>query len=123
MNYVFLSGNLTADPELRYTGSGTAVCSFRIGVNDGREEATFIDIVAWEKLAEACAERLRKGDKVSLSGSIRVEKWEKEIDGAKETRTTWRVYANQVEFMTPSPSLTGPHQEELPRQPTEALPF
>jgi single-strand DNA-binding protein len=80
-----LIGNLTRDPELRYTPSGTAVCSFRLATNrswtpsDGserKEETEFHRIVAWNKLAELCSQLLSKGRKVYIEGRLQTRSWE-----------------------------------------------
>lgn len=78
INKVVLLGNLTRDPELKYTPAGTAVCTFGIATNrswttaDGqtKEEAQYHRIVAWQKLAELCGKLLSKGRKVYLEGRI-----------------------------------------------------
>lgn len=78
INKVVLLGNLTRDPELKYTPSGTAVCTFGVATNrswvtsDGstKEEAQYHRIVAWQKLAELCNKLLNKGKKVYLEGRI-----------------------------------------------------
>jgi single-strand DNA-binding protein len=78
LNRAQLIGNLTRDPELRYTPSGTAVCSFSIATNrnwttdtgEKKEEVEFHRIVAWNKLAELCSQFLTKGRKVFVEGRI-----------------------------------------------------
>jgi len=78
LNRVTLIGNLTRDPELRYTPQGTAVCTFGVATNRNwttatgelKEEAQFHRIVAWQKLAELCSKLLTKGRKVYLEGRI-----------------------------------------------------
>ena len=83
LNKVLLIGNLTRDPELRYTPSGAAVCSFGLATNrvyvasDGtkKEEAEFIRIVSWNKLAELCSQLLTKGRKVYVEGRLQTRKW------------------------------------------------
>jgi single-strand DNA-binding protein len=78
INRVILLGNLTRDPELKYTPSGTAVCTFGLATNrawttaDGhtKEEAQYHRVVAWQKLAELCGKLLTKGKKVYLEGRI-----------------------------------------------------
>ncbi len=78
LNRVILIGNLTRDPELKYTPSGTAVCSFSVATNrswttaDGqtKEEVQYHRIVAWQKLAELCGKLLTKGRKVFLEGRL-----------------------------------------------------
>lgn len=79
-----LIGNLTRDPELRYTPSGAAVCTFSVATNrvyvasDGtkKEEAEFIRIVSWNKLAELCSKLLTKGRKVYVDGRLQTRSWE-----------------------------------------------
>lgn len=84
LNKVLLIGNLTRDPELRYTPSGAAVCSFGIATNrfyvasDGskKEETEFIKLVSWNKLAELCSQLLTKGRKVYVEGRMQTRSWE-----------------------------------------------
>ena len=84
LNKVLLIGNLTRDPELRYTPSGAAVCTFGIATNrfyvasDGekKEETEFIKIVSWNKLAELCSQLLAKGRKVYVEGRLQTRSWE-----------------------------------------------
>lgn len=82
-NHVELLGNLTRDPELRYTPSGTAVCTFGLATNrtyvsDGerKEDVDFHQIVAWAKLAELCNQLLKKGSKVFVSGRLQYREWD-----------------------------------------------
>ncbi len=94
LNKVLLIGNLTRDPELRYTPQGTAVCSFGMATNRGwttesgekREEAEFHRIVAWNKLAELCAQLLTKGRKVFVEGRLQTRNWVAQ-DGNQRTTT------------------------------------
>lgn len=103
-NQVTLIGNLTKDPELRYIPSGSAVCSFGLAVNraytnaDGekQEDVTFIDIVCWNKLAEACSQYLQKGSPVFVEGRLQQKFWETE-DGSK--RHKHEVVARTVQFL------------------------
>lgn len=85
LNKVMLIGNLTKDPELRYTPSGAAVCSFRVATNrswtpsDGgerKEETEFHRVVSWNKLAELCSQLLTKGRKVYIEGRLQTRSWE-----------------------------------------------
>jgi single-strand DNA-binding protein len=85
-NKVFLIGNLTKDPELRYTPSGIPVVRFTIAVNrpsakSEKNEVDFINIVAWRRLAEICGEYLKKGRTVSIEGRLQIRPYEK--DGEK----------------------------------------
>lgn len=94
LNRVQLIGNLTRDPELRYTPSGTAVCSFGIATNrtwttetgEKREEADFHKIVSWNKLAELCSQFLTKGRKVYVEGRLSTRNWTGQ-DGQQRTTT------------------------------------
>jgi single-strand DNA-binding protein len=99
MNSVTLVGRLTADPELRFTNTGTAVCEFSIAVDRvGTDETDFFDVVAWAKTAEAVSAYLAKGHQVGVSGSLRQHRWETP-EGDKRSRV--KVNANQVDFLTP----------------------
>lgn len=94
LNRVQLIGNLTRDPELRYTPSGSAVCSFGIATNrswttdsgEKREEVDFHNIVAWRKLAELCSQFLTKGRKVYVEGRLSTRSWTGQ-DGQQKSRT------------------------------------
>lgn len=89
-----LIGNLTRDPEMRYTPQGTAVCTFGIATNrswttengEKKEEADFHNIVAWNKLAEICAQLLKKGRKVYVEGRLSTRSWQAQ-DGSQKQRT------------------------------------
>jgi single-strand DNA-binding protein len=95
LNRAMIIGNLTRDPELRYTQTGRAVASFAIATNrtwvdptsNEKQEATeYHDIVAWGKLAEVCNQILKKGYKVFVEGRLQTRNWEAQ-DGAKRTKT------------------------------------
>lgn len=94
LNRVQLIGNLTRDPELRYTPQGTAVCSFGLATNRGwttdsgekKEEAEFHKIVAWNKLGELCSQLLSKGRKVYVEGRLSTKSWTGQ-DGAQRSTT------------------------------------
>jgi single-strand DNA-binding protein len=101
MNTINLIGRTTADPELRFTASGTPVCSFRLAVNnpprDGKEQpAMFVDVVSFGAQAEAIAEHVGKGRQVAVSGRLSYRQWDAE-DGSKRSRH--EVVAHQVEFL------------------------
>ena len=98
-----LIGNLTRDPNLRYTPNNTAVCSFGLATNrswtptDGgekQEKVEFHNIVSWSKLAELCDQLLHKGDKVYLEGRLQTRDWKG--DDGKERRTTEIVIDNMI---------------------------
>lgn len=94
LNKATLIGNLTRDPELRYTPQGSAVCSFSIATNrqwttdagEKKDEAEFHRIVAWNKLAEICAQLLKKGRKVFVEGRLQTRTWSGQ-DGAQRSTT------------------------------------
>ena len=94
LNKVQLIGNLTRDPELRYTPNGNAVCSFSIATNrnwttdtgEKREEVDFHRIIAWNKLAELCSQFLIKGRKVYVEGRLTTRSWTGQ-DGAQKSTT------------------------------------
>lgn len=92
MNVVVLIGRMVVDPELKYTPSGVAVCSFRIAVDrrfkseSGEKEADFIDIVAWRQSAEFVANYLGKGRLVAVHGRIQTRSWVQQ-DGQKRYKT------------------------------------
>lgn len=103
LNKVMLIGNLTRDPNLRFTPNNTAVCSFGVATNrswtpsDGgekQERVDFHNIVAWSKLAEICGQLLHKGDKVYVEGRIQTRDWKTE-EGA-ERRITEIVIDNMM---------------------------
>jgi single-strand DNA-binding protein len=103
LNKVMLIGNLTRDPNLRYTPSGTAVCSFGIATNrswtpaDGgekQEKVEFHNIVAWAKLADICGQLLHKGDKVFVDGRLQTRDWKG--DDGQERRITEIVIDNMM---------------------------
>jgi single-strand DNA-binding protein len=101
LNRIQLIGNLTRDPELRYTPQGTAVCTFSVATNrqwkteggDTRDEAEFHRIVAWDKLAEICSQMLTKGKRVFVEGRIQTRKWTGQ-DG--QARTTVEVVISDM---------------------------
>jgi len=111
LNHVFLIGNLTRDPDVRYLPSGDAVGDMNLAVNrrykgkDGqdREEVCFIGVVVWGRQAETCKEFLRKGSPVFVEGRLQFEQWEK--DGQKNSRI--RVRANRVQFLGGGRSQAG----------------
>ncbi|MDO8519201.1 MAG: single-stranded DNA-binding protein [Deltaproteobacteria bacterium] len=104
VNKVILVGNLGADPEVRYTQGGQAVCNFNVATNERwkdkttgqpEERAEWHRVVVWGKLAELCRDYLAKGRSVYLEGRLQTRKWEK--DG--QTRYTTEVVAQTVQFL------------------------
>lgn len=127
LNKVMLIGNLTRDPNLRYTPKGTAVCSFGIATNrswmpaDGseREERTeFHNIVSWAKLAEICGQLLHKGDKVYVEGRLQTREWRG--DDEQSRRTTEVVIDNMILLRSSSGTTSDEESEATPAKTTEA---
>jgi single-strand DNA-binding protein len=104
INRVVLVGNLTRDPELRHTPSGTAVCSLRLAVNTRRKDESgqwtdkpnYFDITVWGQQGENCAQYLSKGRPVAIDGRLEWREWEAQ-DGAK--RQAVEVVAESVQFL------------------------
>lgn len=112
-------GNLTKDPELKYTPQGTAVCTFSIACNerykdrDGnqKEKTEFINIVAWRQLAEICGKYLTKGKQVYIEGKIQTRSYE-DKDGNK--RYVTEIVADQMQMLGGGDG--GNRQESRPAQ-------
>lgn len=103
MNKVILLGNLTRDPELRYSTSGVAIAKFGLASNrrfkqgdDLKEEVCFVDVTVFGKRAESLPQYIRKGSKVLIDGRLQQERWETE-DGQK--RSKHAVVAESVTFL------------------------
>lgn len=98
-NRVILAGNLTRDPELRFTNDGVPVCSFGLAVNRVRsrnEEVDFFDISAWRELGETVANYKKKGDPILVEGRLQYRTWEAQ-DGSKRSKVD--VVADTVQFL------------------------
>jgi single-strand DNA-binding protein len=104
INRVVLVGNLTRDPELRHTPSGTPVCSLRLAVNTRRKDETgqwvdkpnYFDVTVWGAQGERCAQYLAKGRPVAIDGRLEWREWESQ-DGGK--RQAVEVVADSVQFL------------------------
>ncbi len=114
MNKITLIGNLTHDPEIRSTPSGTSVCSFTIAVSrkfagpSGERPTDFFRINAWQQLGETCMRYLSKGRKVAVLGELQARTYEAR-DGS--TRMSLDVRADEVEFLSPKPQTDGGEQQ------------
>jgi single-strand DNA-binding protein len=98
-NRVVLAGNLTRDPEVRFTNDGIPVCSFGLAVNRVRsrnEEVDFFDISAWRELGETIANYKKKGDPILVEGRLQYRTWEAQ-DGSKRSKVD--VVADNVQFL------------------------
>ncbi|HEY1081834.1 MAG TPA: single-stranded DNA-binding protein [Prosthecobacter sp.] len=104
-NKVMLIGNLTRDPEVRYTPKGSAVCDMAIAVNrrymtdsgERQEEVTYLDIVLWGKTAELAGQYLAKGRSVFIEGRLQMDTWEDKATGQKRSKI--RVVAENMQFL------------------------
>jgi single-strand DNA-binding protein len=105
LNKVLLIGNLTREPELRYTSGGAAVCGFGLAMNrrystasgEQREEVCFIDVDVWGKQGESCKNYLRKGAPAFIEGRLRMDTWQDRESGKSRSRLT--VTAERVQFL------------------------
>jgi single-strand DNA-binding protein len=104
-NKVLLMGNLTRDPEVRYTPKGTAIANLGLAVNrvytteggEQKEEVTFIDIEVWGRQAETAGQYLSKGRPVFVEGRLKLDSWEDKESGQK--RNKLKVVAERVQFL------------------------
>ncbi|MCK5426447.1 MAG: single-stranded DNA-binding protein [Thermodesulfovibrionia bacterium] len=128
-NKIILIGNLTKDPEVRYTPQGTSVCNFRLAVNhrykqgdEVKKETTFIDIVVFGKQADTCGQYLNKGSGVLVEGRLQERRWETE-EGKQ--RSKYEVIAQTVRFLPrrteASAAAAAPGEETTPPDETTDL--
>lgn len=109
LNKVMLIGNLTRDPELRYTPKGNPVADITLAINrsftlesgERREEATFVDVTLWGRQAEIANEYLRKGRPVFIEGRLQLDTWEDKQTGQKRSKLS--VVAENMQFLGPRP--------------------
>ena len=122
VNHVMVLGNLTRDPELRYTPSGTAVCQLGVALNrrwrdqagELQQEVTFVDVTVWSKQAETVAQYLTKGRAVAIEGRLQQDTWETE---GGERRSRLKVVAQRVTFLswaTGAPAPVAATGEDVP---------
>ena len=115
-NKVLLMGNLTKDPELRYTPQGIAVVNLRLAVNrrfkdrnqEMKEEVCFVTAVVWDKQAETCNQYLHKGSPVFVEGRLQSRSWE---DTTGQKRSVIEVKVERVQFLGAAPARGGPVAE------------
>jgi len=104
LNKVFLIGNLTKDPELRFTSNGMAVANLRLAVNhrfkdrtgEVKQETCFINVVVWDKQAESCNQYLQKGRLILIEGRLQQRSWQ---DAEGKSRNVIEVRADRVVFL------------------------
>ncbi len=130
LNKVMLIGNLTRDPELRYTPTGAAVCTIGLATNrywttdsgEKKEETEFHRVVAWNKLAELCSQLLTKGRKVYVEGRLRTSTWQAQ-DGAQRNST--EIVIEDMILLDSRRPVTGAEEgagNEEPARPHDAAP-
>src|ERR1700677_786317 len=108
LNKVLLMGNLTRDPEVKYTPKGTAVGDLGLAINDSykaqdgtiKETVTYVDVEVWGRTAENCKQYLTKGRPIFVEGQLRLDQWETP-QGEKKSRM--KVKADRVQFLGGSP--------------------
>jgi len=124
-----LIGNLTRDPNLRYTPNNTAVCSFGLATNrswtstegtEKQERVEYHNIVAWSKLAEICEQLLHKGDKVYVEGRLQTREWKTEDN--VERRTTEVVIDNMILLRSSSGVSSSDDTSDVADAPDEEMP-
>ena len=136
LNRVILIGNLTADPELKYTASGTARTKFSIAVNRQyknasgqlQEDTTFVPIITWGSQAENCSNYLSKGRSVAVEGRLRIDSFE---NAEGERKKVVEVVASTVQFLggaprsgdAPTKTVVPPSSSEPEASTTEEVPF
>ena len=112
-NKVILLGNLTRDPEVRYTPKGSAVCDLGVAINrsytldsgEKREEVTFVDVVLWARLAEIAGEYLKKGRPIFIEGRLQLDTWDDKQSGQK--RSKLRVIGETMQLLGGRPPGAG----------------
>ena len=123
-NKVMLIGNLTKDPELRYTPQGTAVVNLRMAVNrkfrsnksqELKEETCFVTAVVWDKQAETCNQYLHKGSPIFVEGRLQSRSWE---DNAGQKRSVIEVQAERVQFLGTAPAKQEPSPVDAQPEPS-----
>jgi len=98
-NRVILAGNLTRDPELRYTPKGTAIATFGLAINrkwksetgEAKEEVTFVDIEVWDRQAEVIAQYFKKGRPILVEGRLKFDQWEDKNTHQKQSKLKVRL--------------------------------
>ena len=127
LNKVFLMGNVTRDPEIRYTTGGAALCILGLAINrkfttskgEEREETCFVDIEVWGKQAESCHNYLRKGSPVFVEGRLKFDQWDDRETGRKRSRLL--VNGERVQFLG-APARSAGYDDTTPSPSSSAIP-
>jgi single-strand DNA-binding protein len=128
LNRVLLIGNLTRDPEVRYTPKGTAVAEIGLAVNriysgeDGekKEETTFVDVTLWARQAEIAGQYLKKGRPVFIEGRLQLDTWDDKQTGQKRSRL--RVVSESLQLLGSRPEGESSSSAAPARRPSAAAP-
>lgn len=130
VNNITILGNLTRDPELRFTPSGSAVVNLGVAVNrrwqnslgEWEEDVSFLDVTVWKRLAENCAESLKKGDRVLIDGRLQMKTWETN-DGQTRNKIeiVAKVVAPSLEWATAE--ITKNLKEDIDEEYEDEIPF
>jgi single-strand DNA-binding protein len=121
-NKVLLMGNLTRDPEVRYTPKGTAVAKLGVAVNERyttaegeqRESTTFVDVDVWGKQADTISQYLSKGSPIFIEGRLRLDTWDDKESGQK--RSKLKVICDRFQFIGASRSSPGEFRDQPPAE-------
>lgn len=115
-NICIIAGNLTKDPELKYTPQGKAVCKMTVAVNhsykvgeEWKKKAVFLSVVVWGKIAENCSKYLSKGKNVMVEGRIDVRSYE---TADKQKRWITEIVAETVDFLSPREKSSGGNETQ-----------
>jgi single-strand DNA-binding protein len=127
-NRVIIAGNLTKDPELKYTTKGAAICEFNLAINRSwrdesgqqKEEVTFVGVKAWGKTGENIAKFLKKGRPILIEGRIAQDSWDDKQTGQKRSKTY--VVAEQFQFLDSAQGGAGSSGTAQPRSDVEQTP-
>ncbi len=120
-NKVILIGNLTRDPQSRFTPKGTEVCEIGLAINSSyndkatntkKEETTFVDVTLWGKLAELAGEYLVKGKQVMIEGRLKLDTWDDKESGQKRSKLT--VVGENMQFLGGKDGDRAPREERRP---------
>jgi single-strand DNA-binding protein len=123
-NKVILAGNLTRDPELRYTPKGVAIAKFGLAINrtwkneagETKEEVCFVDVDAFSRQAEVIAQYMRKGRPLLVEGRLKLDTWEDKNTHQKQSKL--RVHLETFSFIDSKGSEGGPPSPDAPRRPS-----
>ena len=121
LNKVMLIGNLTRDPEIKYTPKGTAVADIGLAINrnyttdsgEKREEVTFVDVTLWGRVAEIVGEYCKKGASIFIEGRLQLESWDDKQTGQK--RSKLKVIGENIQFLGGKKTGEQPPRTEKPR--------